>query len=45
VHGSEEESTEVPRSTLVDALKSHSDFMTTESLAGTELSQTIEIAI
>jgi hypothetical protein len=45
VHGSEDENTEVPRSTLVDALKLQSDLITTESLTGTVLSQKIEIVI
>lgn len=45
VHGSEEKRTEVPRRTLVDVLKSHSDLVTTEAMSGPELSQGIEILI
>jgi hypothetical protein len=36
-HGSEESHTEVPRTTLVSALKTQSDFFSTQQLEGNDL--------
>jgi hypothetical protein len=45
VHGHEEQDTEVPRGTLVDALKLRSDLVTTESLSGPALSHVLELKV
>jgi hypothetical protein len=45
VHGSTSRSTEVPRLTLVDALKANSEFLTTQSIRGNALFRDIVIPV